>query len=285
MLGLKYLNDLADRLGLPLVVCITTGTNMGGHIGTLPFPYLIEGYSTRANRITVIGTGNEADKRHHYYNVIAGSTDSRTVELRVGENVSGFSLELWSDIPNVFSISMISPSGESTSRIPFRVGAGAEIDFLFEKTKVSVDYRLLVEKSTSELVFFRFQAPRTGYLEDPRGAAFFHRRKFPHVAAIDRISKRRGIFPRIRSLLYPHRSRQYRQSGHSILVQRKYRRCIPGIRKRIYPDPGHKSGYHRPRSRCPGRSPGRTFFRPLRLLRLRRCHRWRCGADAGMADL
>ena len=162
MLGLKYLNDLADRLGLPLVVCITTGTNMGGHIGTLPFPYLIEGYSTRANRITVIGTGNEADKRHHYYNVIAGSTDSRTVELRVGENVSGFSLELWSDIPNVFSISMISPSGESTSRIPFRVGAGAEIDFLFEKTKVSVDYRLLVEKITSELVFFRFQAPAPG---------------------------------------------------------------------------------------------------------------------------
>ena len=162
MLGLKYLNDLADRLGLPLVICITTGTSMGGHIGTLPFPYLIEGYSTRANRITVIGTGNEADKRHHYYDVIAGSTDSRTVELRVGENVSGFSLELWSDIPNVFSISMISPSGESTSRIPFRVGAGAEIDFLFEKTKVSVDYRLLVEKSTSELVFFRFQAPAPG---------------------------------------------------------------------------------------------------------------------------
>ena len=162
MLGLKYLNDLADRLKMPLVICITVGTSMGGHIGTLPFPFLIEGYSTRANRITVIGTGNEADKRHHYYDTLESSTNSRTVELRVGENVSGFSLELWSDIPNVFSISMISPSGESTSRIPFRAGAGAEIDFLFEKTKVSIDYRLLVEKSTSELVFFRFQAPAPG---------------------------------------------------------------------------------------------------------------------------
>lgn len=162
MLGLKYLNDLADRLKMPLVICITVGTSMGGHIGTLPFPFLIEGYSTRANRITVIGTGNEADKRHHYYDTLESSTNSRTVELRVGENVSGFSLELWSDIPNVFSISMISPSGESTSRIPFRAGSGAEIDFLFEKTKVSVDYRLLVEKSTSELVFFRFQAPAPG---------------------------------------------------------------------------------------------------------------------------
>ena len=162
MLGLKYLNDLADSLNLPLVVCVTVGSSMGGHISTLPFSYLIEGYSTRANHITVIGTGNEADKRHHYFNTIADMADKKDVEIRVGENVSGFSLELWTDIPNILSISILSPSGENTSRIPFRVGASAEIDFLFERTKVSVDYRLLVEKSTSELIFFRFDAPAPG---------------------------------------------------------------------------------------------------------------------------
>lgn len=162
MLGLKYLNDLADSLNLPLVVCVTVGSSMGGHISTLPFSYLIEGYSTRANHITVIGTGNEADKRHHYFNTIADMADKKDVEIRVGENVSGFSLELWTDIPNILSISILSPSGENTSRIPFRVGASAEIDFLFERTKVSVDYRLLVEKSTSELIFFRFDTPAPG---------------------------------------------------------------------------------------------------------------------------
>ena len=162
MLGLKYLNDLADSLSLPLVVCITVGSNMGGHIGTLPFSYLIEGYSTKANHITVIGTGNEADKRHHYFNTITDMADRKSVEIRVGENVSGFSLELWTDIPNILSISILSPSGENTSRIPFRAGASAEVSFLFERTEVSIDYRLLVEKSTSELVFFRFDAPAPG---------------------------------------------------------------------------------------------------------------------------
>ena len=162
MLGLKYLNDLADSLSLPLVVCITVGSNMGGHIGTLPFSYLIEGYSTKANHTTVIGTGNEADKRHHYFNTIADMADRKSVEIRVDENVSGFSLELWTDIPNILSISILSPSGENTSRIPFRAGASAEVSFLFERTKVSIDYRLLVEKSTSELVFFRFDAPAPG---------------------------------------------------------------------------------------------------------------------------
>ena len=162
MLGLRYLNDLADSLELPLVLCIAVGSNMGGHIATLPFPFLLEGYSTKANHITVIGTGNEADQRHHYYNEIRNAGDTKTVELRVGENVSGFSMELWTEIPNIFSISIISPSGENTSRIPLRVGAGAEIDFLFERTKVSVDYRLLVERTSSELILFRFNAPAPG---------------------------------------------------------------------------------------------------------------------------
>lgn len=162
MLGLRYLNDLADSLGMPLVMCFTCGSSMGGHIGTLPLSFLIDGYSTRANHITVAGTGNEADKRHHFFNIIEDDRDTKTVELRVEENVSGFSMEMWTEVPNILSISIISPSGENTSRIPFRVGASAEIDFLFERTKVSVDYRLLVEKSSSELVFFRFDAPAPG---------------------------------------------------------------------------------------------------------------------------
>ena len=184
MLGLKYLNDLADSLSLPLVVCITVGSSMGGHIGTLPLSYLIEGYSSKANHITVIGVGNEADKRHHYFNTIADISDNKSVEIRVGENVSGFSLELWTDIPNILSISILSPSGENTSRIPFRVGASAEVDFLFERTKVSIDYRLLVEKSTSELVFFRFDRTCPRHLEncdrtsDPCG------RRISYVASV-----------------------------------------------------------------------------------------------------
>ena len=63
LLGVKYLNDLASALDLPLVMCITVGTNMGGHVGTLPLPSQLGAYSLVANRIAVIGTGNEADKR------------------------------------------------------------------------------------------------------------------------------------------------------------------------------------------------------------------------------
>ena len=77
----------------------------------------------------MVGVGNEADKRHHYSNEITDEEDTKTVELRVGEGVPGFSLELWTEIPNILSISILSPSGENTSRIPFRVGESAELDF------------------------------------------------------------------------------------------------------------------------------------------------------------
>ena len=100
MLGLRYLNDLADSLGMPLVVCMTCCTSMGGHVGTLPLPFLIDGYSTRADHITVAGTGNEGDQRHHYYGSVDSRSEGRTVELRVGENVSGFTMELWTEVPN-----------------------------------------------------------------------------------------------------------------------------------------------------------------------------------------
>ncbi len=162
MLGLHYLDLLAKRLNLPLVYCITLGTNGGGHLGDRPLPLVLNGYGALANRIPVIGTGNEADKRHHFYSEIPNQQTSQTVEIRVGEHVNGFTLELWTSIPNILSISLTAPSGETTTRIPIRINRSTDFEFLYEQTKVTIDYRLLVEKGTSELIFFRFSTPSPG---------------------------------------------------------------------------------------------------------------------------
>lgn len=162
LLGLHYLSLLADKLGLPLVYCISVGTNAGGHVGALPLPQVLNFYGSKANRVPVISAGNESDKRHHYYNEIPDNNTTQTVEIRVGENVPGFTMELWTSIPNIVSISLTSPSGESTTRIPIRTNASTTFGFLFEKTKVVIDYRLIVEKESSELIFFRFTAPSPG---------------------------------------------------------------------------------------------------------------------------
>lgn len=162
LLGLHYLEQLAKQLNLPLVYCISVGSSAGGHVGALPLSQVLNNYGAYANRVPVVGTGNESDKRHHFYNEIPDNSTIQTVEVRVGESVPGFTMELWTSIPNILSISLISPSGENTNRIPIRANSRTTFDFLFERTRVTIDYQLIVEKENSELIFFRFDAPSSG---------------------------------------------------------------------------------------------------------------------------
>lgn len=162
ILALHYLDKLAQRLGVPLVFCFALGTNAGGHVGALPCPILINSYGSSINRIPVIGCGNEADKRHHYYSEIPDIYTIHTAEVRVGEGVTGFTMELWTSIPNILSISLTSPSGENTSRFPIRANARTDFQFLLERTRVIVDYRVTAELESSELIFFRFVDPSPG---------------------------------------------------------------------------------------------------------------------------
>lgn len=162
MLGVRYLGELADRLGMPLVLCIALGTNLGDHNGTSPLATLLEIYSRTANRAVVTGVGNEANQRHHYYGKLENMSDSNPVEIRVGGQVKGFTMELWTDIPNILEISIVSPAGEQIPVIAVRQGTGRVLSFVFERTRIYLDYRLLVERTDSELIFLRFEAPSPG---------------------------------------------------------------------------------------------------------------------------
>lgn len=162
LLGLRYLNDLATAQNMPLVLCIALGTSLGGHISLTPLSQVLEGYSILNSRIPVIGGGNEADQRHHYSNELHDGASTNSVEIRVGENVPGFVMELWADIPNVLSITLTSPSGETTTPVIVESNATSEYNFIFERTQVTVSYRLIVERSTSELAFFSFMSPVPG---------------------------------------------------------------------------------------------------------------------------
>ena len=61
-----------------------------GIVMTLPLPNLIENYGSLANHIAVIGTGNEADQRHHYANTLTNGSKNKTEKYKFG---SGFFYE------------------------------------------------------------------------------------------------------------------------------------------------------------------------------------------------
>ena len=76
--------------------------------------------------------------------------------------MKGFTMELWTSIPNILSISLTSPSGQSTARLTVRSNTRTDFQFLLEPTRVTIDYQIIAELETSELIFFRFTDPSPG---------------------------------------------------------------------------------------------------------------------------
>ena len=135
---------------------------MGGHSALSPLAGQLELYSNISNRIIVIAAGNEANQRHHYQGILENNNAVEEVEIRVDENVSGFTMELWTENPNLLEVSLISPSGGSTSRIPIRRNTTFDYRYVFEGTNVSITYKLFLERSNAELVVFQVRKPTAG---------------------------------------------------------------------------------------------------------------------------
>ena len=162
MLGLRYLKDLADTYGLPLVVCLALGTSFGGHSAMSPLAVSLETYAKTLNRIMVVGTGNEANQRHHYLGELSEQGDEITAEIQVGSGTEAFSAELWTEFPNAVAVSITSPSGEILPISSIRQGTVITYQFLFEGTELYLDNRILVEQNSAQLIFIRFRNPAPG---------------------------------------------------------------------------------------------------------------------------
>lgn len=84
------------------------------------------------------------------------------VELMVGDGVPGFTMEQWALAPLLYEVELISPTGETVPRIPAQQGKNQELEFLFENTRVEVDYSTPEGATGNQLVFFRFENPAAG---------------------------------------------------------------------------------------------------------------------------
>lgn len=162
MQGVKYLINVSRRIARPISICIGLGTSQGAHNAQSPLSnYLTTVSSQRGIGITIAG-GNEGNRGHHYSATVDPAIGYDTVELNIGPNNPGFSMELWGQSPNIFSIDLFSPTGQYIPRIPARLSETRELNFIFENTRVFVDYELVESQTGGELILIRFQNPMEG---------------------------------------------------------------------------------------------------------------------------
>lgn len=160
--GIQYVMAKSEEVNRPISLFIGIGTSQGAHDekGALS-RYLSSIATFNSVGITIAG-GNEGNRGHHYYAEVSSDTAADTVELKVGPNETGFSMEFWGRTPNAFSIDILSPTGEAVQRIPARLSESREVPLILEKTVINIDYQLVEAQSGDQLILVRFRNPTEG---------------------------------------------------------------------------------------------------------------------------
>lgn len=162
IIAIKYIYELSRRLGLPLSLCIGLGTSQGGHDARSPLNQYLDFLSDQRKLGISIAAGNEGSSRHHFMGNIPKNTTYETVNLNVGNNVSGFSMELWGTKPSLFSIDILSPSGEYIPPLVPIQEQSHEITFTFDHCKIYIDYDLVESYTGDQLILLRLSGPPPG---------------------------------------------------------------------------------------------------------------------------
>lgn len=158
MTAVRYLTEVSEALGLPLVILVGLGTSYGGHTQTGPLEQQLTQVSERLGTAVVTAAGNETGRGHHYY----GNAETDFVELRIPAGERGITMELWADAPESYSLQILSPVGESTGRIYPRLRETNVFRYLMEGTVLYVDDHLIERDSGSSVVRIRMETPTPG---------------------------------------------------------------------------------------------------------------------------
>ncbi|MEG0307137.1 MAG: S8 family peptidase [Clostridium sp.] len=140
----------------PMVIYFPLGTNFGNHKGNGLLEQYIETICKNNGIVIVNGTGNERNNGTHTSGVISKVGESGTIEIDVSETQKNLWVEIWTTAPNLMSLDIISPSGENSGVINILINTTESYTFIFEKTKVKVNYFLPEEISGDELIRIRF---------------------------------------------------------------------------------------------------------------------------------
>lgn len=161
-LGLIHLYEMSIALQRPIAICIALGSSQGAHDGLGTLSTFLSGIASSPGIAMVVAAGNEGNARRHFSGKVNPTTGYDTVELNVGENERGFTMELWGTSPDVYTIDILSPTGEYIPRISVGRNEHREITFIFEATVIYIDYQMTESQSGGQLILIRFENPTSG---------------------------------------------------------------------------------------------------------------------------
>lgn len=166
MLGVQYADGFAEPFYRPVVICLGLGTNSGDHAGNSPLGRYLNAIAVRRSRAVVVAGGNEGNAAHHFQGQLnnQGTTGAnvRAVEVRAEQGAEGFVMELWGSLPDIFTMAVRTPGGETIPPVRLGVRDSVTYSFIYEKSRVTVTGFLVEPASGEEVVIMRVQDPTPG---------------------------------------------------------------------------------------------------------------------------
>ena len=138
MLAVRYIINVANKLGKPVSICLGIGTNLGGHNGANGLERYISYLSLLPKISFHLAGGNEGISGHHFHGTIRREEQYQTVDFNVADGENGFVMELWGDEPNVYTVGILSPGGENIERMQLKMGEFRSIRFFPENTLLEI---------------------------------------------------------------------------------------------------------------------------------------------------
>ena len=162
MTGLDFAVRIANDRRMPLSLCLGIGSSQGAHIGKNPLSLYVD-YISQYSLISVsIAAGNEGAARHHYAGRLTDRENQASAELRVGNKELGFTMEFWGEPPEIYNLSLQSPTGEILDISASLGEVTQELSFVFVETRVKVNYVSIERQTGYTLVYFQFIQPVPG---------------------------------------------------------------------------------------------------------------------------
>lgn len=162
MMAIAFAIRLAKELGVPLSICVGIGSSQGAHLGTNALSQYVD-YVANFSQVSVsVAAGNEGNTRNHSTGIFSQEREKIVTELRVAEREQGFTMEFWGEPPEIYELSIQSPTGEILE-VSSSIGSRTqELSFVFVETKVYVNYILIERQTGYSLVYIRFFHPASG---------------------------------------------------------------------------------------------------------------------------
>jgi subtilisin family serine protease len=151
-LALKYLNDFAAKTDIPMVIFVPLGTNFGATNGMSFNELYIDEISRIKGIVVVVPVGNQGDSDTHTSGKLLNQGDVANVELKIDKNQNNIKFEIWARKPDKLSLSIVSPTGEVIERIVPKINTVTDVNFLYEGTKMLIEYFIPEEKSGDERI-------------------------------------------------------------------------------------------------------------------------------------